>query len=149
MQLWATSDWQLHHNNVSAHASCLVQSFLVKHQITQVTQSSYSSHLVPCDFWPFPKLKSPLKGKRFQTADEIQKNITGQQMVIGKERVKLKGAYFEEDCSVIALCTMFLYLVSSIHVSTFHIVWLDTFWTDLLICRIVCINIYAMYYEID
>ena len=51
-------------------------------------------------------------------------------MVIGKERVKLKGAYLEEDCSVIALCTMFLYLVSSIHVSTFHIVWLDTFWTD-------------------
>ena len=26
----------------------------------------YSPNLVPCDFWLFPKLKSPLKGKRFQ-----------------------------------------------------------------------------------
>nr|XP_053768465.1 uncharacterized protein LOC128779380 isoform X2 [Desmodus rotundus] len=31
-------DWQLHHENVPAPASCLVQSFLAKHQITQVTQ---------------------------------------------------------------------------------------------------------------
>ncbi|XP_053768466.1 uncharacterized protein [Desmodus rotundus] len=28
-------DWQLHHENVPAPASCLVQSFLAKHQITQ------------------------------------------------------------------------------------------------------------------
>ena len=30
--------WQLRHYNMPAHASCLVQSFLVKHQIIQVTQ---------------------------------------------------------------------------------------------------------------
>ena len=53
------------------------RSFLVKYQITQVTQSSYSPDLVPCDFWLFPKLKSPLKGKRFQTINEIQKNTMG------------------------------------------------------------------------
>ena len=29
------------------------------------------SDLVPCYFWLFSKLKSPLKGKRFQTIDEI------------------------------------------------------------------------------
>ena len=63
------------------HVSC---SFFVKHQITQVTQSPYSPDLVPCDFWLFPKLKSPLKRKRFQTIDEIQENITGQLMVIGR-----------------------------------------------------------------
>ena len=27
----------------------------------------YSPDLVPCNFWLFPKLKPPLKGKRFQT----------------------------------------------------------------------------------
>ena len=27
LQLWATGDWQLHHNNVPTHASCLVQFF--------------------------------------------------------------------------------------------------------------------------
>ena len=83
-QLRATGDWQLHHDNVPAHVSCPMQSFLVKHQITQVTQSPYSLDLVPCDFWLFPKLKSPFKGKRFQTVDEIQENTTGQLMVIGR-----------------------------------------------------------------
>ena len=38
----------------------------------------------PWDFWLFPKLKSPLKGKRFQTVDGIQENMTGQLMVIGR-----------------------------------------------------------------
>ena len=46
----ATGDGQLHHGNVPAHASLLVQSFLVKHQITQVTLPPYSPDLVPCDF---------------------------------------------------------------------------------------------------
>ena len=78
IQLWATGDWQLHHNNAPAHASRLMQSFLVKHQITQVTQPLYSLYLAPCNFWLFPKLKSPLKRKRFQTVDEIQENKTGQ-----------------------------------------------------------------------
>ena len=34
--------------------------------------------LVPSDCWLFPKLESPLKGKRFQTVDEIQENTLGQ-----------------------------------------------------------------------
>ena len=55
---------------------------LGKYQITQVTQPTYSPDLAPCDFWLFPKLKSPLKGKRFKPVDEIQENTTGQLMVI-------------------------------------------------------------------
>ena len=106
-QLWASGDWQLHHDNMPAQASCLLQSVLVKHHITQVTQSPYSLDLVPCDFWLFPKLKSPLKGKRFQTVDEIQENTTGQLMVIGRTvwspKVPTKG-----DWGVIVLCTKFL-----------------------------------------
>ena len=70
LQLWATGDWQLHHHNVLMHhISCRV--FFVKHQITQVTQPPYSPDLVLCDFWHFRKLKSPLKGKRFQTINEV------------------------------------------------------------------------------
>ena len=41
----------------------------------------YSPDLVPFDFWHFPKLKSPLEGKRFQTAHEIQENMIGQLMM--------------------------------------------------------------------
>ena len=60
--------------------SCRV--FFVKHQITQVTQPPYSPYLVPCDYWLFSKLKSPLKGKRFQRIDEIQENTARQLMAI-------------------------------------------------------------------
>ena len=128
VQLWAASDWQLHHN-MPTHASCLMQNFLAKYQITQVTQPCYSPDLVPCDFRLFPKLKSPLKGKRFHTVDEIQENTTEQLMVIGKNCVRSQGAYFEGDWGIVVLCTMFL-ISSSINVSIFHVTWLDTFWTD-------------------
>ena len=83
-QLWATGDWQLHHDNVPTHASHLLQSVLAKHLITQMTQPRYSSDLVPCNFWLFPKLKSHLKGKRFQTVNEIQENTTGQLLATGR-----------------------------------------------------------------
>ena len=106
-QLWAIGDWQLHHNNMPIHTSCLVQSFFVKHQITQGTQLPHSPDLVPCDLWVFPKLKSPLKGKRFQTVDEIQESITGKLMVIGRtvwgpKVPTLKGAKVS-----VFLCMMF------------------------------------------
>ena len=133
LQLWATGDLQLHHNNMPAHASHLMQSYLVKHHMTQVTQPCYCPDLVPCDFWLFPKLKSPLKEKKFQTVDEIQENRSGQLMVIGRTlwgpKVPIEGEW-----GVIVLCTMFL-VSSLINVSIFHITSLDTFWRDL-----VCIN---------
>ena len=111
------------------HISC---SFLVKHRITQVTQTPYSPDLVPCNFWLFPKLKSPLKGKRFQTFDEIQENLTGQLTAIGRtvwgpKVPTLKGTetLYKMRC--------FLYLLSSsINVSIFQSTWLDTFWTHLV-----------------
>ena len=83
----------------------------------------YSPDLVPCDFWLFPKLKSLLKGKRFQTIDEIQKNTLGQLMTIPTKDfaecfeqwkrcwencVRSQDAFFEGDWGVIVLCTMFL-----------------------------------------
>ena len=84
LKLWATSDWQLHCDSVPAHASCLTQRFLAKHQVTHMTQSPYSPDLAPCAFWLFPKLKSPLKGKRFQNINEIQENMIGQLMAIDR-----------------------------------------------------------------
>ena len=76
--------WQLHHNNAPTHASRLVQSSLVKHQITQVTQHPLQSRFGTLRLLAFPKVKSPLKEKRFQTIDEIQENETGLLIVIGR-----------------------------------------------------------------
>ena len=83
LQFWASGDSHLHHDN--AH-SCIIYpaEFLVKHQIIQVTQPPFSPDWAPCDFQLFPKLKSPLKGKRFQTVNEIQENVMGQLMAIGR-----------------------------------------------------------------
>ena len=67
-----------------------MQRSLAKHQITQVTQPPHSPDLVPCDLWLSPKLKSPLKGKIFQTVNEIQENTTGQVMVIWRTVWSLK-----------------------------------------------------------
>ena len=47
-------------------------------------QSPYSPDMVLYNFWLFPKLKSPLKGKRFQTINKIQENTMGQLMVTGR-----------------------------------------------------------------
>ena len=125
-QLWATGDWHLHHDDAPTYTSCLVQSFLAKHQITQVTQSLYSSDLAPGDFWLFPKLKSPLKGKIFQTVNEIQENMTGQVMVIGRIVWVPKVPTFKGTEVSLSYVQCFLYLVSSVSVSIFHITWLDT-----------------------
>ena len=75
----AASSWQCACSCITSHAE-----FLVKHQIIQVTQLPYSPDFVPCNFWLFQKLKSPLKEKRFQTISEIQENTIGQLMMIGR-----------------------------------------------------------------
>ena len=41
--------------------------------------------------------------------------------------------------------TCFLYLVSSINFSTFHVIWMDTFWTDYIY---MCVCIYVCVYDI-
>ena len=88
-------------------------SFFVKHQISHVTQPPYSQDLVPCDFWLFPNLKSPLKGKRFQTIDEIQENMTGQLMVIGRIVWGPKVPILRGTEASLSYVQCFLYLISS------------------------------------
>jgi hypothetical protein len=64
------TEWadQLHRDNAPAHSTALVQAFLAKHHITQVCQPPYSPDLALCNFWLFPKLKLPLKGRGFVNA---------------------------------------------------------------------------------
>ena len=65
----AMGNWWLAASSRQYNHSCITASaeFLAKYWITWVTQPHYSPDLVPCDFWLLPKLKSPLKGKIFQT----------------------------------------------------------------------------------
>jgi len=72
-QLWETQTWMLHHDNAPAHASLLIRSYLAKHQTSVVPHPPYSPDLVPADFFLFPKLKTTLKWRRFQTIEETEK----------------------------------------------------------------------------
>jgi len=67
--------------------------------------------MAPCDFWLFPKLKIPLKGKRFESREDIMQNATDLLKKIPQEAfqkcfqqwqdrwkcVHHQGDYFEGD----------------------------------------------------
>ena len=118
-QWLAASSWQ---HACSCITSC-TEIFLQNIKSPRWLSPPYSPDWVFCDFWLFPKPKSPLKGKRLQTVHEIQENTTGQQTAIGL--CEVQGAYLEGGWGIIVLCTMFL-VSSSIDVSIFHGAQLDT-----------------------
>ena len=72
----------LHHDNVSAHTSLLIHSYVAKHQTSVMPHPPYSLDLTPADFLLFPKLKTTLKGRRSQTLEEIQENVMRELCVI-------------------------------------------------------------------
>nr|XP_042900069.1 histone-lysine N-methyltransferase SETMAR-like [Parasteatoda tepidariorum] len=97
---------------IMQHSSQLTHTFLTKHGITTIRQPTYSSDLAPSYFWLFPKLKTSLKGSRFESKEEIMRNATMEQNTIPKEDfqrcfqqwkdrwarcVEAQGIYFEED----------------------------------------------------
>ena len=107
----AMGKWWLAASSEQHACSCIMSraEILVKYQITQVTQSPYSPDLVPCDFWLFPKLKSPMKGKTFQTINKIQENMTRQLMGTGRtvwapKVPTLKGSEASLPCVQCFLC---------------------------------------------
>jgi hypothetical protein len=69
---WRNQDWLLHHENAPAHSALSVQRFLAAENMTVVPHPPYSPDLAPCDFFLFPRMKSKLKGRRFQDVTEIQ-----------------------------------------------------------------------------
>ena len=69
---WRNNTWLLQHDNAPAHAALLTRRFLTDNDMTVVPHSPYSHDLPPSDFFLFPKLKMKLRGRRFQTLEEIQ-----------------------------------------------------------------------------
>ena len=49
-----------------------VTEFLAKNKTVIMTQPPYSADLAPDGFFLFSKLKTPMKGKRFATIEEIK-----------------------------------------------------------------------------
>ena len=69
---WRNNTWLLHHDNAPAHSALLTRRFLTDNNMSMVPHPPYSHDLAPSDFFLFPKLKMKLKGRRFQTLEEIK-----------------------------------------------------------------------------
>ena len=62
----------VHHDNAPAYAATKVQQFFAGNNTAIVQHPPYSPDLAICDFSIFPRLTMKLKGRRFDTIDEIQ-----------------------------------------------------------------------------
>ncbi len=86
--------------------------YCAKSETTVLPQPPYCPDLAPADFFLFPKLKFTLKGRRFDSIDDIKKNSQEHLRDIPKEAFQTafrswkqrwercivsKGEYFEGD----------------------------------------------------
>ncbi|UYV60739.1 hypothetical protein LAZ67_1002073 [Cordylochernes scorpioides] len=68
---WTNGGWILHHDNARPHTAHLMTSFLAKNGTQILLQPPYFPDIAPNDFFLFPKLKAVLKGRHFDTRDDI------------------------------------------------------------------------------
>jgi hypothetical protein len=66
----------------------------------------YSPHLAPCEFFLFPKIKLKLKGRRFDTIEEIQAESQIVLDTLHSERKGLPGIVpkMEETVGPVSTC---------------------------------------------
>ena len=81
---WANS-FILDHDNALCHTSLLVWQFLSNKNITVCPHPPYSLDLAPCDFWLFPKFKMTMKGKSFESIQDVEAVTTVQLKTLTKE----------------------------------------------------------------
>ena len=106
-----TNEWVLLHNNAPSHNAAIVKKFLANRNVAVLHHPPYWPDLAPVDYFLFPKLKFSLKGRHFQTVEEIQcavtrelNNISKTAFLEGMKKFKehankcidQEGMYFEE-----------------------------------------------------
>lgn len=79
----------LHHDNAPAHTAEITSNFIASSGIEEIRPAPYSPDLAPCDFWLFPKIKKNLRGKVFDSNEDIINAVNA-------ELAKLKKQDFEE-----------------------------------------------------
>jgi histone-lysine N-methyltransferase SETMAR len=71
--LWHAKNWILHDDNATCHRALLVREFLANHNMLSPPRPPYSPDLAPADYSLLSKMKMQLKGRRFHTVAEIQR----------------------------------------------------------------------------
>ena len=83
----APGSWFLH-DNAPVHRAVAVQEFLALKQVCMLNHPPSSPDLSPCDYFWFPKLKLPLKGRLFEDVQDIQGAVTSTVRAISQENVQ-------------------------------------------------------------
>ena len=81
---WANG-FILHHDNAPCHTSLLVRQFMSNKNITVCPHPPYSPDLALYDFWLFPTVKMTVKGKCFESIQDIEAATTAQLKTLMKE----------------------------------------------------------------
>jgi histone-lysine N-methyltransferase SETMAR len=74
-ELWCNHSWLLHHDNVPTHMSVKSTELVTNNNKVIIPHPPFSLDLGPCDFVLFPTLKMKLKGWRFETLSDIQRQL--------------------------------------------------------------------------
>jgi hypothetical protein len=72
-KLLRNHNWLLHQDKAPAHTSLKTTEFVANNNMVIINHPSDSLNLAPCDFTLFPKSKVKLKGLRFETVSNIQR----------------------------------------------------------------------------
>ncbi|KAG5321996.1 MOS1T transposase, partial [Acromyrmex heyeri] len=84
-ELWKNKSWILHQDNAPAHNALSVKRYLAARGTPVLEHAPYSPDLAPCDFFLFPKIKSALKGTRFESMEEVKRKSAELLNVLTKE----------------------------------------------------------------
>jgi len=80
-----SGEWFLLHDNAPSHNATIIKMFLVQPKVTVLDHPPYSPDLAPADYFLFPKVKSHLKGRLFDSISDTQKAVTSTLNIIAKD----------------------------------------------------------------
>ncbi len=65
------------HDNTSSHTANLTRQYLGEKKVKTVPHPPYSPDIAMCDFWLFRGLKANLRGRTFQSEEELESVVMG------------------------------------------------------------------------
>jgi len=77
--------WFLLHDNALSHNATIVKQFLAQWKATVLNHTPYSPDLAPADYFLFPKVKSHLKRRLYDSILDIQTAVTSTLKTIAKD----------------------------------------------------------------
>ncbi len=72
---WLNRNFILLQDNAPAHTSNLAAEYFHRTEMELMSHPPYSPDLAPCDYWAFPHLKGIVRGRRFESLDDLKVEV--------------------------------------------------------------------------